>query len=242
MIELEKVSKVYRKGDAAEVAAVQDVTLKIERGAFAAIMGPSGSGKSSLMNIIGCLDRPTSGRYVLDDREVSRMSDDELARIRNEKLGFVFQTFHLLPRTTALENVELPLVYSDRGNIREAARKALEAVGLEDRMDHRPGELSGGQQQRVAIARALVNDPEVVLADEPTGNLDTRSSYEIMAILQRLNRNGKIVVLVTHEEDIAQHARRIVRVADGRIAGDEAVRAPRDARTELARMEKEASS
>ena len=242
MIELQDVNKIYRKGNAVEVVAVRDVTTEIGREEFVAITGASGSGKSSLMNIIGCLDRPTSGCYRLDGEDVGRLSEDELARIRNRKLGFVFQTFHLLPRTTALENVELPLVYSDQRNIRELAARSLEAVGLGDRLDHTPGELSGGQQQRVAIARALVNDPEVVLADEPTGNLDSRSSYEIMAILQRLNREGKTVVLVTHEEDIAQHARRIVRIADGRIAGDEAVKAPKDARAELARLEKEASS
>jgi putative ABC transport system ATP-binding protein len=186
-------------------------------------MGPSGSGKSTLMNLIGCLDTPTSGSYVLNGREVARMTDDELAAIRNQEIGFVFQTFNLLPRTNALQQVELPLVYSGlaRKERRERAVKALEAVGLGDRMNHQPNEMSGGQRQRVAVARALINDPSILLADEPTGNLDSQTGAEIMALFEDLNRRGNTIVLVTHEEDIAAHARRIVRLRDGKVTEDQ---------------------
>jgi len=233
MIKLEQVSKIYRK-DSVEVRALHDVSLKIDPGEFVAVIGPSGSGKSTLMNVIGLLDRPDSGSYHLDDGEVASLTSDELAQIRNEKIGFVFQTFHLLPRTTALENVELPLIYSSRGDISGLGAQALEKVGLKDRAKHLPSELSGGQQQRVAIARALVNDPELILADEPTGNLDTRSGLEILAIFQELNRAGKTVVLVTHDAGVAEMAHRIVEIVDGRIVGDRPVEESKDAREVMA--------
>ena len=226
MIEIEGLSKVYRLG-AIEVHALRGVSLRIAKGELVSIMGPSGSGKSTLMNILGCLDQPTAGIYRLDGEEVSGLSDDELAAVRNRKIGFVFQSFNLLPRMTAREQVELPLLYGRANHRRRRAEEALAMVGLADRLHHRPTELSGGQQQRVAIARALVTGPSIILADEPTGNLDSRSSEEIIAIFQELNRErGITVVYVTHERDIAQHTRRIIQMRDGLIVGDEPVAAP----------------
>jgi len=204
------------------IAALKDVSLSIEKGEYVALMGPSGSGKSTLMNILGCLDSPTSGSYRLSNTEVSEMSDDELARVRNQEIGFIFQTFNLLPRLTALENVALPMVYAGMSKTERTARaeKVMAMVGLGDRMTHKPNELSGGQRQRVAIARALVNNPSIILADEPTGNLDTKTSYEIMAIMEEISSQGNTVIIVTHEEDIAKHARRILRLRDGLIETD----------------------
>jgi len=233
MIELKQVNKTYRK-DAEEVRALADVSLKVETGEFLAVVGPSGSGKSTLMNVLGLLDRPDSGSYQLDEGEVEAFTPDELARLRNERIGFVFQTFHLLPRTTALENVELPLIYSSRPDISGLGARALERVGLKERAKHLPSELSGGQQQRVAIARALVNGPELILADEPTGNLDTRAGLEVLAIFQELNRQGKTVVLITHDAAVAAMARRVVEIVDGRIVSDGPVAEPKDAAQELA--------
>ena len=236
MIELENVTKVYRMGSV-EVVALRAVALTIRKGEMVALMGPSGSGKSTLMNIIGCLDVPTSGRYFLEGEELGLLGDDRLATIRNRKIGFIFQTYNLLPRATALGNVELPLLYGDGRNRRRRSLDALQRVGLGDRVQHRPAELSGGQQQRVGIARALVKNPAILLADEPTGNLDSQSSREIMAVLQQLNRDeGITVVVVTHEADIAVHATRIVSMLDGAIVRDEPVEKPRwaagaDART-----------
>jgi putative ABC transport system ATP-binding protein len=221
-IELTNVQKTYLMGDNV-VNALAGVTFGLEAGEFTAIMGPSGSGKSTLMNILGCLDRPTSGSYRLDGQEVATMTDDELAVTRNKKIGFVFQSFNLLPRMSALQNVALPLVYAGVENKErlERAQKALAMVGLEARIDHRPNELSGGQRQRVAIARALVNDPTIIMADEPTGNLDSKSSCEVMEIFKALNAQGRTIVLVTHEPDIAENARRIVNMRDGLITRDE---------------------
>ena len=231
-IALKGVSKTYRKG-VEEVRALADVSLEVGPGEFVAVVGPSGSGKSTLMNIVGLLDRPDSGTCELDGRDVALLTSDELARIRNEKIGFVFQTFHLLPRTTAVENVELPLIYSSRHDITGLGEMALESVGLKDRAGHLPSELSGGQQQRVAIARALVNEPEIILADEPTGNLDVRAGLEVLAIFQELNRKGKTLVLITHDQAIAGMAGRVVEIVDGRIVSDRKVDAPRDAAREL---------
>ncbi|HEV2065045.1 MAG TPA: ABC transporter ATP-binding protein [Thermoanaerobaculia bacterium] len=221
LIDIRDITKVYEMGEE-KVHALSGVTLAVSKGEYIAIMGPSGSGKSTLMNLIGCLDTPSSGSYILNGREVGTMTDDELAAIRNQEIGFVFQTFNLLPRTTALQQVELPLVYSGlpRKERRERAVKALAAVNLLDRMGHQPSEMSGGQRQRVAIARALINDPSILLADEPTGNLDSVTGIEIMALFDQLNGRGNTIVLVTHEEDIAAHARRIVRLRDGKILSD----------------------
>jgi putative ABC transport system ATP-binding protein len=226
------ISKRYHK-DADVVDALLDVSVGIERGQFIAITGPSGSGKSTLMNMIGLLDRPDRGTFHLDGRDVSTLHPDELAAIRNRRIGFVFQAFHLLPRTPAVENVELPLMYSDRTDIRGLAMRALERVDLTDRARHLPSELSGGQQQRVAIARALVNEPDLLLADEPTGNLDLKSGLEVMDVLQGLHREGKTVVLITHDPELASMAERRIRLVDGRITSDEPVDNRRDARQAL---------
>jgi putative ABC transport system ATP-binding protein len=223
MIQLEGVTKVYRMGKV-EVRALESVGLTIDDGELVAIMGPSGSGKTTLMNILGCLDVPTSGRYLLDGTDVSRLSDNQLAKIRSRKIGFVFQSFNLVARTNALRNVELPLVYAGVRARRNPARVALEQVGLGDRQKHLPNELSGGQQQRVAIARALINDPALLLADEPTGNLDTAASAEILKLLGALNDAGRTVVIITHEEEVSRFAKRVVRMRDGRIVSDQVQR------------------
>ena len=222
MIEVEGITKVYRMGKV-DVWALRGVTMKVSEGEMVAIMGPSGSGKSTLMNILGCLDRPTSGVYRLMGEEVNRLSDDRLAEIRNKKIGFVFQTFNLLPRATALKNVELPLIYGKSERRREKALLALERVGLKDRANHRPSELSGGEQQRVAIARAIVNEPSIILADEPTGNLDSKSSRDIMSLFKELNREGITIIIVTHDTEVARSTGRILHILDGVIVRDEAL-------------------
>jgi putative ABC transport system ATP-binding protein len=221
MIRLEGLTKLYHMGDL-EVPALRGIDLAVGDGEFIAIMGPSGSGKSTLMNLIGCLDQPTAGRYILDDVDVSGLTEDELAWIRNRKIGFVFQSFNLIPRATALHNVEMPLIYAGENHQRrDRALAALASVGLQERAGHMPSELSGGQQQRVAIARALVTDPSILLADEPTGNLDSESSLEIMRLLADLNQQGRTIVLITHEPDIARFAHRIVRLRDGLVVSDQ---------------------
>lgn len=221
LITIKEIGRKYVIGTEV-IHALKSVSLDINKGEFVALMGPSGSGKSTLMNILGCLDTPTSGTYILNDKDVSHMTDDALAEVRNKEIGFVFQTFNLLPRSTSLDNVALPLIYA--GNSKKdrdaRAKRALENVGLGNRMDHKPNELSGGQRQRVAVARALINDPSIILADEPTGNLDTKTSIEIMGLLEEIHSKGNTIILVTHEEDIAQHAHRIVRMRDGLIEND----------------------
>ena len=240
VVRLEDVHKTYRTGEV-DVPAVRGVSLTIERGEFVAFMGSSGSGKSTLMNLLGCLDRPTRGRYLLDGLDVSGLDRDQLADIRNRKLGFVFQSFNLLARTSALENVELPLLYGEprltNAELHARAAQVLAAVGLSGREDHHPSQLSGGQQQRVAIARALINNPEVVLADEPTGNLDSRTSCEIMDIFQKLNERGITIVMVTHEADIAAYARRNIMMRDGAVQSDRPVSRRLTAESEMKKME-----
>lgn len=216
MIQMDEIQKTYRMGGV-EVPAVRGISVHIRKGEFVAIMGPSGCGKSTLMNLMGCLDTPSGGSYRLDGQEVAGLDDDALSTVRNRKIGFVFQSFNLLPRATALENVELPLIYRDEGGIKAKAAAALASVGLADRTRHKPTELSGGQQQRVAIARALVTDPAILMADEPTGNLDTQASEEVIALFHDLHRQGRTIVLVTHEPDIAKHAERIIHLKDGQV-------------------------
>ncbi len=221
MIELKNISRIFRKEGGIEVKGLDNVSLSIKRGEFIAITGPSGSGKSTLLNMLGFLDQPTSGEYHFEGKAFGGQHSSALARVRNKEIGFVFQSFHLLKNVTALENVELPLIYSDKKHIRKLAEAALMSVGLGDRMSHKPNELSGGQQQRVAIARALVNEPALILADEPTGNLDSQSSAEILEIFNNLNEQGKTIIMITHEADIAQRANRIIRISDGQIVSDQ---------------------
>ncbi len=222
IIETRDIQKIYRMGSE-EVHALKSVSIKVNRGEYVAFMGPSGSGKSTLMNIIGCLDTPTSGTYILNNKDVSDMTENELAEIRNKEIGFVFQTFNLLPRASCLENVALPLIYAGYGKSErdEKAFLALKSVGLDSRVNHKPNELSGGQRQRVAIARALVNDPSIILADEPTGNLDSKTSYDIMDLFHELHQNGNTIIMVTHEDDIARYAHRIIRLRDGLVEEDQ---------------------
>ena len=241
VISVRDLTKTYKVGDH-EVRALRGVSLDVDAGEFVSVTGPSGSGKSTFMHIVGALDRPTSGTYILDGRDVSRLSKDDLARVRNKKIGFVFQGFNLLSRTSALDNVELPLLYDSKNGLKTAdrhrkAREVLTLVGLGERIDHFPNQLSGGQQQRVAIARALVTDPAIILADEPTGNLDTRTSIEVMDIFQRLNRErGITIMLITHETDIAEYGTRIIRFRDGRVVSDQPVASRRDAAVEMAAL------
>jgi len=240
IIDIKKVTKIYKIGNV-KVNALSGIDLEVRKGEFLSIMGPSGSGKSTLMNILGCLDTPTSGSYLLEDVDVSKLNDNQLAEIRNKKIGFVFQTFNLLPRTNIVGNVELPLIYS-KGKLFKSRREmiidVINSVGLKEWEKHRPSELSGGQRQRVAIARALINDPTIILADEPTGNLDSRTGEEIMAIFQELNRRDKTILFVTHEIDLARHAGRIIYLKDGSITGEEKIREPINAKKKLEKMPK----
>lgn len=234
MIELADIEKTYGVGDVA-TQVLKGVSFCMEKGEYVAIMGASGTGKTTLMNILGLLDKPTAGRYRLQDNDVVTLDDEALSHLRNQKIGFVFQTFHLLDRANALRNVMLPLIYTDQypEDAEDQAKRALEAVGLADRMHYNPNELSGGQQQRVAIARALINDPAIILADEPTGNLDSKSGIEILAIFKRLHKHGRTIIVITHDNNVAEHADRIIVLKDGQIADDKSVAQPRDAETEL---------